>query len=119
MASTASGPERFSPKPVTVNISADLNTKSITVDPDPFHLSLKKTEEAVWVLNILGGKPGDTNSFTVHFGKNGSPFNPDTTFGNSKSHSGVPTVQSGPAEYKYTITVAGVGALDPGGVIDR
>jgi hypothetical protein len=93
-------------------INIDPGVKTISVSPDPFYVSIERGEEVVWAI-----KP-DNYCFTVHFagGPNGSPFE-GTTFGHNHSHSGLPRrdAQLHPHLYKYTVTVPGIGALDPNG----
>ena len=108
--------QKESPK-VKVTIFADRKTKKITVDPDKFLVSKGKKEEVQWLCTQEHKHQSDM-CFTVHFGKaNGSPFTKDT-FKNHQVSSGLVHEKVEPSDtqfYEYTVTVPGVGVLDPKG----
>lgn len=92
----------------TIPIEIVVKGKDITVSRDPFWVSKKELHELEWVC---------AQDFTVHFETpNGSPFRKDTF--KKGDHSGCVRDDVQPSDtpiYKYTVTVPGVGALDPKG----
>lgn len=114
MATPAVVTERPTPKAqVKVVINVDPVAKTIKVDPDPFFVCRSKFEEVEWILKKPQGFP-EVDCFTVHF-VGQSPFHPEATFGHKRARSGCATVPAGPTLYKYTVTVPGIGTLDPHG----
>ena len=103
--------------PLTVGIYADPTTKQISAEPDPFWISLRGREEVVWVCK-REHVHGDDKCFTVDFGDD-SPF-PESVFKDHGVRSGHPKAHViKEMLYKYTVTVPGVGCVDPqGGVKD-
>jgi hypothetical protein len=102
---------------IKVTIFADKKTKKITVDPEKFLVSKSKKEVVQW-LCTREHEHKDDLCFTVHFGKaNGTPFETDT-FKNHQVLSGTVHEKVEPSDtklYEYTVTVPGVGVLDPKG----
>ena len=104
------------PTPVIVTITRTAHSGSgakptVSVSPDPVHVSKGKNEEVVWTC------PQNLD-FTVIM-ENGTPFN-SSKFTPTVDHSGVPILTPDPGAevyFKYLVEVGG-NVVDPGVIVD-
>jgi hypothetical protein len=92
---------------VVVAIELDAAGKNILVHPEKFWVHKGEFDEVQWIC-MVNHKHGnqDPPCFEVNFNKkNGSPF-AGQKFSHDRVSSGCPTVDAGPTQYEYTVTVA-------------
>jgi hypothetical protein len=95
---------------VVIRVYADSETGEIYIDREPFYVHVKKQEEVQWICMQNHATHGP-NCFTVEFEE--SPFRKKQFHHGEDSD--LPVVGPGSKLFKYSISVQGVGTLDPRG----